>query len=82
MDALKLNLVAVDELSPSLNDLLESLNKIPDLPSDFEGKSKLKSWLSLLSQMKASEELDASQSRQLIFDLETSYNAFHRFLAG
>ncbi len=81
MDALKLDLRAVDEIQPQLNDLLETLNKIPELPSDFEGKVKLKDWLALLNRMRASDELDASQIRQLLFDLESSYNAFHRFLA-
>lgn len=81
MDALKLDLRAVDEIQPQLNDLLETLNKIPDLPGDFEGKIKLKEWLAVLNRMRASDELDASQIRQLLFDLESSYNAFHRFLA-
>ena len=36
MDALKLDMTAVDEIQPQLNDLFESLNKIPDLPPDFE----------------------------------------------
>ena len=77
-----MNLVAVDELHPQLNDLLESLNRIPDLPIDFEGKVKLRNWLAVLNRMKASEELEASQTRQLLFDLESAYNAFHKFLAG
>tara|TARA_R110002050_G_scaffold62651_1_gene137488 strand:- start:1574 stop:1915 length:342 start_codon:yes stop_codon:yes gene_type:complete len=82
MDALKLNMIAVDEVQPQLNELLESLSKINELPSEFEGKAKLKSWLAVLNRMQASEELDETQTRQLLFDLETSYNAFHRFLAG
>ena len=38
MDALKLDMTAVDEIQPQLQDLFESLNKIPDLPPDFEVK--------------------------------------------
>jgi len=32
--------------------------------------------------MKASEELDQEQTRQLLFDLESSYTAFHKSLAN
>lgn len=34
------------------------------------GKTKIKDWLISLNQMKASDELDATQVRQLLFDLE------------
>lgn len=36
--------------------------------------------LQTLSGMSASDELDDSQVRQLLFDLESAYNAFNRFL--
>mmetsp|Transcript_12825 Transcript_12825/g.22114 ORF Transcript_12825/g.22114 Transcript_12825/m.22114 type:complete len:246 (+) Transcript_12825:77-814(+) len=80
MDSLKLNMSAVDQLFPLLNDLLESMNKIPRLGPDFDGKLKVKAWLQQLHAMKASDTLDADQCRQLSFELETSYNAFHRCL--
>mmetsp|Transcript_1917 Transcript_1917/g.5296 ORF Transcript_1917/g.5296 Transcript_1917/m.5296 type:complete len:216 (-) Transcript_1917:1046-1693(-) len=82
MDALKLNMVAVDEVQPQLHDLLETLGKIKELPADFEGKEKLKSWLAIINRMKAADELDEDQARQLTFDLESSYNAFHRWLGN
>ena len=44
MDQIKLSLVAVDQIHPLLSDLLEALNKIPTLPSDFEGTRKIKDW--------------------------------------
>ncbi len=44
MDTLKLKMVAVDEVHPQLNDLLESMNKISSLPSDFVGKVKVREW--------------------------------------
>ncbi|CAB1350752.1 unnamed protein product [Coregonus sp. 'balchen'] len=37
-------------------------------------------WLTTLSSMSASDELDDSQVRQMLFDLESAYNAFNRFL--
>ena len=37
------------------------------------GKNKVKDWLIALNQMKASDELDPTQVRQLLFDLERYY---------
>jgi len=76
MDSLKLNMVAVDQVYPLLSDLAASLNKLTILPPDFEGKTKMKDWLSRLSKMGAADELTEQQSRQLHFDLESSYNSF------
>ncbi|CAI0468417.1 unnamed protein product [Linum tenue] len=76
MDSLKLNMVAVDQVHPLLSDLSASLNKLSILPPDFEGKTKMREWISRLSKMGASDELTEQQSRQLHFDLESSYNSF------
>jgi ESCRT-I complex subunit VPS28 len=79
MDSLKLEMHSVDQIQPLLNDLMESLNKIPI--RDFDQKNKLKGWLITLNQMKAHDELDDQQTRQLIFDLDSAYAAFHKSLA-
>ncbi|BFG27642.1 vacuolar protein sorting-associated protein 28 homolog 1 [Prunus yedoensis var. nudiflora] len=76
MDSLKLNMVAVDQVHPLLSDLLTSLGKLTFLPPDFLGKVKLKEWIARLSKMGAADELTEQQSRQLHFDLESSYNSF------
>ncbi|KAJ4833899.1 hypothetical protein Tsubulata_032932 [Turnera subulata] len=76
MDSLKLNMVAVDQVHPLLSDLSASLNKLSILPSDFEGKTKMKEWILRLSKMGAADELTEQQARQLHFDLESSYNSF------
>ncbi|XP_058088966.1 vacuolar protein sorting-associated protein 28 homolog 2-like [Magnolia sinica] len=76
MDSLKLNMVAVDQVHPLLADLSGSLNKLSILPPEFEGRTKMKEWISRLSKMGAADELTDQQSRQLHFDLESSYNAF------
>ncbi|XP_043690183.1 vacuolar protein sorting-associated protein 28 homolog 2 [Telopea speciosissima] len=76
MDSLKLNMVAVDQVYPLLSDLSASLNKLSILPPDFEGRVKMKEWISRLSKMGAADELTEQQSRQLHFDLESSYNSF------
>jgi len=79
-DNLRLNFTAVDEVQPHLLDILEHLNKLSFLPPDFEGKVKLKAWLTKFSSMKASENLSDEDVRQLLFDLESSYSNFHRLL--
>eukprot|EP01137_Pigoraptor_chileana_P019435 Opistho-2@80474 len=81
MDSLKLNLVAVDQIHPLLNDLLESINKLSSLSPTWEGKVKVKNWLLTLNKMKASDELTEEQVRQLLFDLESAHSMFYRSLA-
>eukprot|EP01102_Stenamoeba_stenopodia_P011481 TRINITY_DN3534_c0_g1_i3.p1 TRINITY_DN3534_c0_g1~~TRINITY_DN3534_c0_g1_i3.p1 ORF type:complete len:215 (-),score=52.12 TRINITY_DN3534_c0_g1_i3:128-772(-) len=81
MDSLRLKMVAVDQIQPLLVELLDGLNKVVSLGPDFEGKTKVKNWLVILNRMKASDELDEDQIRQLLFDLESSYNAFHKALS-
>ncbi|KAK4794166.1 hypothetical protein SAY86_012160 [Trapa natans] len=76
MDSLKLSMVAVDQVHPLLTELSASLSKLSILPPDFEGKTRMKDWLSRLSKMGAADELTEQQSRQLHFDLESSYNSF------
>ncbi|KAJ3224402.1 hypothetical protein HK099_008507 [Clydaea vesicula] len=86
MDSLKLNLIAVDQIHPLLSDLILSLNKVDTLDGKYdEEKEKIKNWLIELNKMKASEELDDDQVRQLLFDLERIYGTsahteFHRQL--
>lgn len=80
MDCLKLEMKAKDQLYPVLSDLLAALNRVRHLSPRFEGKQKFKDWISKLHNMSASDELDDSDSRQLLFDLETSYNNFTAFL--
>jgi ESCRT-I complex subunit VPS28 len=54
------------------------MNRLTLIPSSFEGKSKVNEWLTTMSSMAASDELNEVQVRQLIFDLESSYNAFNK----
>mmetsp|Transcript_37832 Transcript_37832/g.45608 ORF Transcript_37832/g.45608 Transcript_37832/m.45608 type:complete len:223 (-) Transcript_37832:606-1274(-) len=82
MDSLNLKMVATDQIYPLLNDLMQSLNKLSDLPPEFEGKVKVKEWMSRLDKMRASDELSEEQVRQLLFDLESSYNAVLNILRG
>ena len=50
--------------------------------SDFDGISTMKPWMEKLENSKASDEISEDEARQLIFDLEKSYGAFHSFLGS
>lgn len=76
MDASKLEYKAGDEIHPQLSSLMTSLDKLSVLPSDFEAKTNVREWLGRLSKMGASDELTEQQLRQLLFDLDSSYNSF------
>ena len=80
LDALKLDQRAVDEIHPHISDLMYSLKRVHGMKPEFIGIVKVSSWLSKLSSMKASDSINENDVRELIFDLETSYNAFHEFL--
>lgn len=76
MDSLKLNMVAIDQIYPILSDLMQSMHKVTQLPPEFEGKVKVKEWISRLHKMPASHDLSDDDVRQLLFDLESSYTTF------
>jgi ESCRT-I complex subunit VPS28 len=81
MDALKLEQRAVDEVQPLISELMSALTRVGGLPVDFEGLVKMRLWLQKLNQMRAVEELSDEETRQLLFDLEGAYSAFHRYLS-
>ncbi|KAI8810591.1 vacuolar protein sorting-associated [Cladochytrium replicatum] len=68
MDALKLNMVEVDQIHPQLSGLMQTLGKFP-LSEGMEGKAKIKEWLVTLNKMKAFDSLTSDQVRQLEFDI-------------
>ena len=68
------------QLQPDLRELYDTMNRLSLVTSDFEGKIKVNNWLSTFQNMAASDELDDGQSRQMIFDLDSSYNAFNKLL--
>jgi len=80
MDKVRLDLKAMDQLQPDLRDLMDTMNRLTLVTSDFEGKQKIQSWIDTFSTMSASDELTEEQARQLTHDLEVSYNAFNRLL--
>lgn len=94
MDALKLDMKAVDDIQPLCNDLVSSLNRHPREARDSatpavkaavaslnEQRDALSRWLLQLNSMSANEELTDEQVRQLSHDLERAYAAFHSSLS-
>ncbi|KIM39582.1 hypothetical protein M413DRAFT_12150 [Hebeloma cylindrosporum] len=81
MDGLRLRMRAKDQLHPMLQELVTGYARFKG-SKDWEGRSRMVSWLITLNGMKASEELTEEQSRQLIFDVEHAYAEFFRSLGG
>lgn len=74
LDALRLGLLAKDQLHPLLTDVIQSANKVTD--RDFENRGKIVNWLITLNQMKATEELSEAQARELELDINSAYQGF------
>ena len=81
MDRLRLEIRAMDELHPDIKELNETMSRMSSLPADFEGRIKVRKWLDVLNAMQASDELSEDQVRQMIFDFESAYNDFNRFVS-
>lgn len=78
LDALRLGLLAKDQLHPLLTDVIQSVNKVTD--RDFENRGKIVQWLITLNQMKATEELSEDQARELELDINSAYQGFKNTL--
>lgn len=74
LDALRLGLLAKDQLHPLLTDVIQSVNKVTD--RDFENRGKIVNWLITLNQMKVTEELSEAQARELELDINSAYQGF------
>lgn len=80
MDAVKLEQRAVDELHPLLSDLMDALTRLPDTPNEFEPNNKVEYWLKKLNSLRAVDEIDEDEARQLSHDLDSAYAEFTRYL--
>jgi ESCRT-I complex subunit VPS28 len=74
LDALRLGLLAKDQLHPLLTDVIQSVNKVTD--RDFDSRGKIVQWLITLNQMRADQELSESQARELELDINNAYQGF------
>jgi len=80
MDAVKLEQRAVDELQPLLSELKDALTRLPETPDDFEPNRIINQWLQKLNSMRAVDEIDEDDARQLYHDLDAAYAEFTRYL--
>lgn len=78
LDAVKLGMLSKDQLHPLLSDVIQSVNRVTD--QDFDSRGKIVQWLITLNQMKATEELDEPQARQLELDIQEAYQGFRKTL--
>jgi len=78
LDALKLGMLAKDQLHPLLTDVIQSVNKVTT--ADFEGRGKIVQWLIALNQMRATEELSEAQAREIDLDINSAYQGFKNTL--
>ncbi|KAI4236265.1 MAG: hypothetical protein L6R40_006203 [Gallowayella cf. fulva] len=74
LDALRLNMLSKDSLHPLLSEVIQSANQVTT--TDFENRGKIISWLIRLNGMRATEELEEGEARQLTFDMEGAYAGF------
>lgn len=74
LDAIRIGMVSKDTLHPLLVEVIQAVNKVTD--KEFESKGKIVSWLITLNQMRASEELNEDQAREIQFDMESAYYGF------
>ncbi|KAK1936196.1 putative vacuolar sorting protein 28 [Babesia divergens] len=87
VDALKLGSTLVEELFPLVHELIgclkcvQALNvSIAEDKSMLEILDKLNAWHTRLENMAAHEELDGSDTRQLMMDTEAAYGSFKTYL--
>lgn len=81
LDALKLEQTAVDDLQPLLSDLMNALTCLPETPNDFEPNRIVQQWLQKLNLMRAIDDIDEADKRQLLMDLDSAYMEFKRYLS-
>ncbi|CAF0743339.1 unnamed protein product [Adineta ricciae] len=82
MDKLKLNIRANDMLQTDVRELLDVINQMSLIPSNYIGREKISKWLNILMTMNAAHEITDEQARQFQLDLETCYSEFNRLLAS
>jgi ESCRT-I complex subunit VPS28 len=80
MDAVKLDQRAVDELQPLLSDLMDSLTRLPETPDGFTANKLVEKWLLKLNALRAIDQIDEDDARQLYHDLDSAYAEFTRYL--
>ncbi|MCJ1281085.1 Vacuolar protein-sorting-associated protein 28 [Xylographa opegraphella] len=74
LDALRIKILAKDQLHPLLSEVIQSVNKVVD--GDFDGRGNIIKWLIRLNGMRAGENLGEEETRECAFELEGAYAGF------
>ncbi|KAK6205161.1 vacuolar protein sorting-associated [Scheffersomyces amazonensis] len=84
MDAVKLNYLTKEKLHPVLSNLVVGINDLVENDNhkelEFNGKSKLVSWLIKLNNLGEIEELNQTDAEQFLNDLDVAYKGFYSSL--
>ena len=80
MDTVRLGQLDVDDLSPLLIDLRNSLMQHTGTPKDWGPIQKVETWLVKLNAMRAHDRIDENEKRQLCLDLDSAYLEFNQHL--
>jgi ESCRT-I complex subunit VPS28 len=56
------------------------LTRLPETPNDFEPNRMVQQWLKKLNSLRAVDEIEDEDARQLIHDLDAAYTEFTRYL--
>eukprot|EP00298_Acanthocystis_sp_HF-20_P003801 c14148_g1_i1.p1 GENE.c14148_g1_i1~~c14148_g1_i1.p1 ORF type:complete len:147 (+),score=64.50 c14148_g1_i1:231-671(+) len=80
MDYLELQRREVHELFPALQDLCDTLSKVGNLPTAYNGKAQVQKWLTKLNSMDGSAQITEEEAKSMLLDLEKEYEAFHKCL--
>ena len=82
MDAVNLDVRAMEELQPLLSALMNALVHLPDTPTSFSPNVKVREWLMRLNAMRAVDAIDEEDATQLRHDLNDAYTEFKRFVSA
>ncbi|CAF0961978.1 unnamed protein product [Adineta steineri] len=82
MDKLRLNIRANDMLQTDVRELLDVINRMNLIPSNYIGREKIPYWLNILTNMNAAEEITDDQARQFQMDLDICFTEFNRLLSA
>ena len=80
MDKLRMEIKTKEELFQDCKDLSDNLHTLSTLPPEYEGRTKVNNWLTVLKEMSVSDELTDAQVREMIFDFESSFASFNKIL--
>lgn len=56
------------------------MTRLPETPNDFEPNRMVQQWLKKLNSLRAVDEIEDEDARQLIHDLDAAYTEFTRYL--